>query len=56
MKYIRRIVDKEIEEKLSIMGAILIKGPKWCGKTTSAKNFAKSILEEEKDIIISVIK
>jgi len=45
MKYIRRIVDKEIEEKLSIMGAILIKGTKWCGKTTSAKNFAKSILE-----------
>lgn len=45
MNYIKRIVDKEISEKLSIMGAILIKGPKWCGKTTSAKQVAKSILE-----------
>lgn len=45
MKYIKRIVDKEIEEKLSIMGAVLIKGPKWCGKTTSAKQISKSVLE-----------
>ena len=45
MKCIRRIVDKEINDKLSIMGAVQIKGPKWCGKTTSAKQFAKSILE-----------
>lgn len=45
MKYINRIVDKEIKKELSIMGAILIKGPKWCGKTTSAKQVAKSVLE-----------
>lgn len=45
MEYINRIIDKEIEKKLSSMGAVLIKGPKWCGKTTSAKQFAKSILE-----------
>lgn len=45
MNYIKRIVDKEINEKLAIMGAILIKGPKWCGKTTSAKRVAKSVLE-----------
>ena len=45
MEYINRIVDKEIEDKLSIMGAVVIKGPKWCGKTTSAKRIAKSVLE-----------
>ena len=45
MKYIKRIIDNEIKEKLSIMGAIVIKGPKWCGKTTSAKQIAKSVLE-----------
>ena len=45
MEYINRIVDKEIKKKLSIMGAVLIKGPKWCGKTTSAKRIAKSVLE-----------
>lgn len=45
MEYIKRIVDKEIENKLSISGAILIRGPKWCGKTTSAKQIAASVLE-----------
>ena len=45
MKYIKRIIDNEIKEKLSIMGAIVKKGPKWCGKTTSAKQIAKSVLE-----------
>lgn len=45
MEYIKRIIDEEIREKLSYTGAILIKGPKWCGKTTSAKQYAKSILE-----------
>ena len=45
MNYIKRIVDDEIKNKLSYTGAILIKGPKWCGKTTSAKQIAKSVLE-----------
>lgn len=45
MNYIKRIVDDEIKDKLSYTGAILIKGPKWCGKTTSAKQIAKSVLE-----------
>lgn len=37
MKYLNRVVDDEIKEKLSIVGAVQSKGPKWCGKTTSAK-------------------
>lgn len=45
MEYIKRIIDEEIQEKLSYTGAVLIKGPKWCGKKTSAKQYAKSILE-----------
>ena len=45
MEYIKRIIDEELKDKLEIMGAVLIKGPKWCGKTTSAKQIAKSILE-----------
>lgn len=45
MKYINRIIDQEIQEKLSVMGAVLINGPKWCGKTTSSKRIAKSVLE-----------
>lgn len=45
MEYLKRIVDDEIQEKLSIVGAVQIKGAKWCGKTTSAKQIAKSVLE-----------
>lgn len=43
--YLPRIVDKEIEELLEFMGGVLIEGPKWCGKSTTAKQHAKSILE-----------
>lgn len=44
-KYFTRIIDKEIENKLSYMGALLIEGCKWCGKSTSAKQHSKSIIE-----------
>lgn len=45
MKYLKRYVDDELSELLEYMGAILIIGPKWCGKTTTAKQHAKSIIE-----------
>lgn len=44
-KYLPRIVDKQIEKYLNFMGAVVIKGPKWCGKTTSASQIAKSIVK-----------
>ncbi|MCL1984060.1 MAG: DUF4143 domain-containing protein [Methanomassiliicoccaceae archaeon] len=43
-KYIDRIIDKEMSEHLEFMGAVLIEGPKWCGKTRTSKEFAKGIL------------
>ena len=43
-KYKPRITDALIERKLKGKGAILIEGPKWCGKTTTAEQFAKSVL------------
>ncbi len=43
-KYKPRITDALIERKLRGKGALLIEGPKWCGKTTTAEQFAKSIL------------
>ncbi len=42
--YKYRITDELIEKKLKGKGAVLIEGPKWCGKTTSAEQLAKSIL------------
>ena len=42
--YKKRIADALILEKLSYMGAVLVQGPKWCGKTTTSEQIAKSIL------------
>lgn len=43
-EYLPRIADKLLEERLDSKGAILIEGPKWCGKTTTAKQKAKSFI------------
>lgn len=43
-EYKARIADKMLAEKLDAMGAVLIEGPKYCGKTTLATQQAKSIL------------
>lgn len=42
-KYYKRYVEKLIEKKLKSSGAILVAGPKFCGKTTTCSLFAKSI-------------
>ena len=43
-KYRNRVVDAILQEKLEGKGAVLIEGPKWCGKTTTAEQIAKSVL------------
>lgn len=43
-EYKKRIVDTLLEKKLKGKGAVLIQGPKWCGKTTTAEQIAKSVL------------
>ena len=45
MKYLNRISDSELKRKLDSAGALLIRGPKACGKTESAKQYSNSILE-----------
>lgn len=42
--YKPRIIDEILAKKLEAKGAVLIEGPKWCGKTTTALQQAKSIL------------
>lgn len=41
-KYKRRVVDQLLAERLEEVGAVLIEGPKWCGKTTTALQQARS--------------
>lgn len=55
MKYYSRAVEREIEQKLNASGAVLIKGPKSCGKTETAKQFAKSMLLVDRDEQLPVI-
>lgn len=43
--YKPRIADTLLSRKLAGKGAVLIEGPKWCGKTTTAKQQAKSVLD-----------
>jgi len=45
VNYKKRIADGLLERRLQGKGAILIEGPKWCGKTTTAKQFANSLLD-----------
>ena len=43
-KYRKRIADDILSRKLEGKGAVLIEGPKWCGKTTTAERVAESVL------------
>lgn len=43
-KYYSRIVNNLLNKKLRTSGAVLIQGPKWCGKSTSASQIAKTII------------
>ena len=44
MNYRPRIADKLLENKLKGMGAVLVEGAKWCGKTTTGEQHAASVL------------
>ena len=44
-EYKQRISDRILKRKVQGKGAVLIEGPKWCGKTTTAKQLAKSVLD-----------
>ena len=42
--YKPRIADALLKRKLAGKGAVLIQGPKWCGKTTTAEQIAASVI------------
>lgn len=59
--YKSRIVDEILKNKLKGKGAVLIQGPKWCGKTTTAEQISKSTLymskpdEKEQNLTMSEV-
>ena len=51
--YLPRLIEKNIDNKLSYIGAIQIEGPKWCGKSTTASLFAKTIIKLQDPLIFN---
>ena len=45
MNYLERAADVMLSDRLDAFGAVLLEGPKWCGKTTTASQQAKSIIK-----------
>ena len=48
IEYYQKVSDKVLLEHLESKGAVLIEGAKCCGKTTSAKHIAKSVIEMDR--------
>lgn len=44
-EYISRIFDGIVEFTLKSKGALVIVGPKWCGKSTTAKRYARTVID-----------
>ncbi len=45
MEYLMRTADLQLKERLNAFGAVLIEGPKWCGKTTTAEQASASVIK-----------
>ena len=60
MEYVKRLVDKELDERIEAFNAINIVGPKGCGKTRTAKERCKTIIEfqdeEKRDGYLAVVE
>ena len=58
MKYIKRIIDRQIDQRIKAFNAISIVGPKGCGKTRTARERCRTVIEfqdeEKRDGYIAV--
>ncbi|MDR3263926.1 MAG: DUF4143 domain-containing protein [Clostridiales bacterium] len=55
-EYIKRLIDDEIALHMKVMGAVAIEGPKWCGKSTTGEQFAKTIVKLQRPDIFMKYK
>lgn len=59
-EYIERLFDKELEFYLKAVGVIQVVGPKWCGKSRTAKRHAKTVIDlmkkKERDQYVELAK
>jgi MoxR-like ATPase len=52
MEYKERLIDDFVLKQLASAGAVLIRGPKGCGKTETARHFAKSEVRIDDSIMV----
>ena len=55
-KYFPRLIENKIQQKLNSSGAVLVAGPKFCGKTTTCMRFQKSFIKLNTKQVIDVAK
>jgi uncharacterized protein len=55
MDYIKRLIEEDFLDKITSSGAVLVKGPKSCGKTATSKQFSNSILEMDRDRQVPIV-
>lgn len=55
-KYKKRLIEKKLEDYLSVFGAVSIEGPKWCGKTWTSLKHSKSSVYMDDDNIREMAK
>ena len=53
-KYLPRMIDDKIEKQMKASGCVVIEGPKWCGKSTTAKRFSKTVVELQRSKILKL--
>ena len=54
--YLPRLIESTIAESLKAMGCVIIEGPKWCGKSTTAERFAKTVIKLQNPSIFKQYK
>lgn len=54
--YLDRLIESSISEGMESAGCVVIEGPKWCGKSTTSKRFAKTVVELAKPNIYKQYK
>ena len=55
-EYKKRLIEKKLEDYLSVFGAVSIEGPKWCGKTWTSLMHSKSEIYMDDDDIREMAK
>ena len=55
-KYKKRLIEKKLEDYLSVFGAVSIEGPKWCGKTWTSLKHSKSDIYMDDETVRDMAK